>query len=106
MYFIRNRPYTPGEVEFIKDNYKRYSDLQIANKLRRPEYSVATKRLEIGAIRRIGNKKPEPIETATVESLQEEIAALVYFIETTNYSTWREIAITRKEQLLTFLKQF
>lgn len=101
-----HKVYTPSELKFIEVNYQEYSDEWIAKKLNRAEFSVAWKRIDLGLFRKSGRTplpKPEPVLMVDIE---QEIKALVNFIETTHSDVWREIANTRRKQLLNELKYF
>lgn len=100
--------YTLAELNFIELNYKDHSDRWIAHRLKRAEFSVAWKRVKMGLIKRAGRlpkPKPESDKVMAVD-IEQEIAALVNFIETTHSDVWREIANTRRKELLNELKYF
>lgn len=89
------------DIEFIKDNYLSKDDNVIGQALHRTGRSIRAKRTNLGLFK-YQNKdlKGELRRIIEDNSVEEEIKALVNFIETTTSDVWREIANTRRLFLL------
>lgn len=98
-----SEPYNNSEVDFIRNNYLKSSDSNIAVQIGRSLNSVRYKRQRLGLLRwRVDwktGRKLVPKEHYR-SSIQKEVNALVHFIETTKSDLLRDIANTRRKKLV------
>lgn len=101
------KQYSKYEEEFIKDNYLIHSDRWIALQLKREPNRISEKRKRMQLHKSKGRHllaRKDAQDSLNIRDIQFEIKALVFFIETTHSEVWRDIANTRRKQLLTELK--
>lgn len=101
-----SRHYSNREIQYIHDNYLTESDEHIAWILNRTTRGISSKRNELNLIKN-GETRPNSVqeENQSRRYIRNQIDALVNFIEITNSSVWREIANTRRKELIKHLKR-
>lgn len=98
--------FSEDELDFIKMNYLHQNDRWIGDRIHRSKGSIRNKRLLMGLVKYQSCYSPHHKEATLKKSdIELEIDALVNFIETTSSDIWREIANTRRKELLTILKK-
>lgn len=100
--------YSEEEAKFIHDNYLFMSDSQIAKVLKRTRRGISMYRVDILKLKKIRTGKPERMTFSSTENkafIYSQIDCLVNFIETTKSTVWRDIANTKRKELLKHLNK-
>lgn len=95
----KNYSYTPDDVLFITENHSKLSDSAIAFRLRRTTDGIIHKRKELGFKKPQGRLDHQDIRLNIID-IEDEVIALINFIETTKSTVWRDIANTRRKSLI------
>lgn len=93
--------FSEEDIDFIRRNYLLGTDKSIGQELHRTKGSIREKRTELGLLKYQNKELRQELKKIIQDnSVEEEIKALVNFIETTTSEVWREIANTRRLYLL------
>lgn len=100
--------FTPTEIMHIQRCYLTQTDKQIGDTLGRNKFSIREKRKSLNLAKyKVINASEIRIQHAINRDknwIENEIKALVHFIETTKSDVWRDIANTYRKQLIKKLK--